>query len=106
MKDDVKFTESGTTLTAKLCCELDHHAVKRIREKIDRMMFEKKPRQLILDFSEVSFMDSSGLGLIIGRAETASAIGSDVELFGLSDNLLRLLRVCGIEKLSNLTVKK
>ena len=106
MKDDVKFTENGSTLSAKLCCELDHHTVKRIREKIDRMMFEKKPRELILDFSDVSFMDSSGLGLIIGRSETASAIGASVRLCGLSSNLSRLLCVCGIEKLDNLTVKK
>ena len=106
MKDDVKFTENGSTLTARLYCELDHHTVKRIREKIDRMMFEKKPQELILDFSEVSFMDSSGLGLIIGRSETASALGATVKLCGLSDNLARLLYVCGIEKLDNLTVKK
>ena len=106
MKDDLIFTEGGGALTAKLCCEIDHHTVKRMRERIDRALFEKKPERLILDFSEVGFMDSSGLGLIIGRAECASAIGASVMLSGLSGNTERLLRVCGIEKIKNLTIKK
>jgi stage II sporulation protein AA (anti-sigma F factor antagonist) len=106
MKEDLKLSESGGALTAKICCEIDHHTAKRMRERIDRALFEKKPQRLILDFSEVGFMDSSGLGLIIGRAECASAIGAVVELSGLSGNIERVLRVCGIEKMKNLTVKK
>lgn len=106
MKDDLKLTESDGALTAKICCEIDHHTAKRMRERIDRAIFEKKPQKLVLDFSEVGFMDSSGLGLIIGRAQCASAIGAVVVLSGLSSSIERVLRVCGIEKMKNLTVKK
>ena len=105
MKDEIKLSDSDGTLTARLCCEIDHHTAKRMREHIDRALFEKKPDVLVLDFSEVGFMDSSGLGLIIGRAETASAVGATVVLSGLSGSTERLLRVCGIEKIKNLTVK-
>ena len=104
MKEEVKLSECGGTLTARLCCEIDHHTAKRMREHIDRALFEKKPVKLVLDFSEVGFMDSSGLGLIIGRAECAAAVGATVVLSGLSGSTERLLRVCGIEKIKNLTV--
>jgi stage II sporulation protein AA (anti-sigma F factor antagonist) len=106
MKDDLKLTESEEALTALLCCEIDHHTAKRIRERIDRALFEKKPKKLVLDFSNVGFMDSSGVGLIIGRAECASAVGAVVVLNGLSSNTEKLLRLCGMEKIKNLTVKK
>ncbi len=104
MKDDVKISESGGTLTALLCCEIDHHTAKPLREKIDRALFEKKPRILVIDFTGVGFMDSSGIGLIIGRAECAEAVGASVRVEGLSSTLLRLLRIAGLERVKNLTV--
>ena len=96
----------GCYLKIKLRGEIDHHCASAIRKAMDNEIFSKRPRGLIIDMSAVDFMDSSGLGLIIGRAETAGAIGADVRLYGLSASLCRLLRVCGIEKINNLTVKK
>ena len=104
MKDVVKLSEDGGILTALLCCEIDHHTAKPIRERIDRALFEKKPRTLIIDFSGVEFMDSSGIGLIIGRAECAEAVGALVSIEGMSPTLLRLLRIAGLERVKNLTV--
>ena len=104
MKEDVKISESEGTLTAYLCCEIDHHTAKPIRERIDRALFEKKPHTLIIDFEGVGFMDSSGIGLIIGRAECAGAVGASVRVEGLSSSLMRLLRIAGLERVKNLTV--
>jgi stage II sporulation protein AA (anti-sigma F factor antagonist) len=104
MKDDVKISEDSGILTARICCEIDHHTARLVREKIDRALTERKPRQLILDFSEVGFMDSSGIGLIIGRAERAGDIGVSVRVEGLSPTLSRLLRIAGLERIKNLTV--
>ena len=104
MKEDVKISERDGILTALICCEIDHHTAKPAREKIDRVLFEKKPQVLVLDFSGVEFMDSSGLGLIMGRAECAAAVGACVRVEGLSPTLLRLLRIAGLDRVKNLTV--
>ena len=104
MEKDLNFSESGHTLTAHLLGEIDHHSAKHLREQTDAMLFRTKPKILVLDFSEVRFMDSSGIGLIIGRAEAAGAIGARVHIFGLSGTLKKVARLSGIEKLKNVTV--
>ena len=55
-------------LTAFLSGEIDHHSAKTIREEIDLAVSEQIPKELWLDFRDVSFMDSSGIGLVMGRA--------------------------------------
>ena len=104
MESGVVFRMGDRTLTACLSQEIDHHTAKIIREKIDGEIFLKKPEVLILDFSGVSFMDSSGLGLILGRCSVAEGVGASVRVCGASDQLLRLIRLCGLERIKNLTV--
>jgi len=99
MQNGVRFSESERTLTAHLSGEIDHHCAKEEREEIDSMLFRTKPSLLTLDFSEVRFMDSSGIGLIIGRADVCSAIGCRVRITGLSEGLKKLVRLSGIEKM-------
>lgn len=104
MQDDVKITENGKNLTAALTCELDHHAARRVRERIDAAVFASCPDILVLDFSGVHFMDSSGIALIIGRVEAAKAVGAIVRVTGLSPTLRRLVRLSGIDKIRELTI--
>ena len=105
MKEESTFFYDGKALFAKLCCEIDHHTCRILREKIDQTLFERKPEILVIDFSEVRFMDSSGLGLILGRVQKVSAIGARVEVRGMSDSLYKLVRLSGIERVKNLSVK-
>lgn len=102
MADEVTLSLKGKKLTAKINCEIDHHLAGRIREKIDHALFQERPEWLLLDFSEVRFMDSSGIALILGRVESARAIGANVRLAGLSDNLLKLVRLAGLDKIAGL----
>ena len=106
MKEDLIFSENEGILTARITCDIDHHTAKPMRESIDRLLFERKPSALVIDFSQVVFMDSSGLGLIIGRADKAAALGISVQVIGLSPSLLKLVRLCGIEKINNLSVTR
>lgn len=106
MKEEIAFVSEGRILSARLCSEIDHHTCRALRERIDEKLFEKKPEILLIDFSEVKFMDSSGLGLILGRVEKASALGVRVEVRGLSDSLYKLVRLSGIERVKNLSVRK
>lgn len=106
MHKDVIFSEKEGELIARIGCDIDHHSAKRMREKIDDKLFEIKPHTLIIDFSAVDFMDSSGLGLILGRVERATALHIAVRLTGLSPTLMKLVRLGGLERVKNLTVTK
>lgn len=103
-KEIVSFYKRNRTLVAALSCEIDHHSVGRLRQRIDRELFLEKPDMLALDFSQVRFMDSSGIALILGRVETSAAVGAKVHLDGLSPTLYKLVRLSGIERVKNLTV--
>ena len=69
----VTFSSAGDTLVAYLSGEIDHHSAQYLRDEIDSLLQSRMPQTLILDFSEVSFMDSSGVGLILGRARRMPA---------------------------------
>ncbi len=103
-KEIITFSRSGHTLTARISCEIDHHTAGRLRSRIDRELFTERPRVLCLDFSEVRFMDSSGIALILGRVESAGAVSARVHLDGLNASLVKLVRLSGIERIKNLTL--
>ena len=105
MQKEVKLTLTGATVTAYLCAEIDHHAARAIREEIDTALALQRPESLVLDFSGVKFMDSSGIALIIGRAESCAKINATVRISGISAQLMRLLRLSGIEKINNVYVE-
>jgi stage II sporulation protein AA (anti-sigma F factor antagonist) len=102
---EVKITEKGERLIATLTCEIDHHTAKIIREEIDKRLDASHAGVLVLDFSGVGFMDSSGIGLILGRLSRAEELGIRVHLCGLSATLSRLVRMSGIERLKSITVE-
>ena len=97
--ENLKFSCNSNALKAKIYGEIDHHNARHLREKIDTMLFAKKPKKLVLDFSSVTFMDSSGLGLIMGRYTTASAIGASIVIYRPSPRVKTILEMSGIERL-------
>ena len=103
-KENVTFQKRDGTLIACISCEIDHHTARHLRGRIDTELFLYRPRTLVLDFSGVRFMDSSGIALILGRVETAGAVGCVVTLKGLSATLYKLVRLSGLERVRNLTV--
>lgn len=103
-KEIITFSRSGPSLVARINCEIDHHTAGRLRTRIDHELFSERPQVLRLDFCDVRFMDSSGIALILGRVESAGAVGAKVHLEGLSPTLFKLVRLSGIERIKNLTV--
>ncbi len=106
MNEEIRMFEEEHKLRAVLPGEIDHHAARFLREKIDKKMFEQHPEVLLLDFSEVKFMDSSGIGLILGRAQLALEMGASVQVTGLSPRLERLILLSGVERMKNVTVRR
>lgn len=70
--------KDGSTVTAMLSGDIDHHSARGMREDIDRYIELSRPSMLILNFSKVSFMDSSGIGLIMGRYKLMRELGGNI----------------------------
>ncbi|MBR1730928.1 MAG: anti-sigma factor antagonist [Ruminococcus sp.] len=86
-------------LTVYLSGEIDHNRASGIRAKIDGRVNALRPKILVLDFSKVSFMDSSGIGLIMGRYRSVGLIGGRLRVVNIPDNLTKIVALSGISSL-------
>ena len=105
IKDALCIFSDGESLVAALVGEIDHHAARPIRERIDSELYLIRPSELCLDFSKVRFMDSSAIALIIGRSELARSIGARVRVTGLSSTQKRLVKISGIERIEGIVIE-
>ena len=105
MEKDLKISVKDRCVTVRLAEDIDHHAAGRMRGRIDEIITETLPRCVVLDFSSVAFMDSSGVGLIIGRAALCEGIGADVRVVGARRAVRRIIALSGIERISNVFVE-
>ena len=96
----VELKEEPRKLTAMLSGELDHHHAKEIREAIDFAVREQLPKTLILDFGHVTFMDSSGTGLIMGRSRLLEETGGTLEIHNPPQQIRKVLRLSGADRLA------
>ncbi len=95
----VSFKYRDGCLTSVICGDIDHHRAAGIRESIDSQMSKYMPSELILDFHDVTFMDSSGVGLVMGRYKNASVFGCGVKLVNMSQKVRRIMKMSGLEKI-------
>ena len=86
-------------LTAVLSGEIDHHTARELRGEIDDTASRVKPKRLILDFSAVQFMDSSGIGLIMGRCKLMQLWGGVVEIVRLPPKIQKIVSLAGLNQL-------
>lgn len=86
-------------LQVKLTGEIDHHNAKQAREQIDGLIERNVPKKLYLDLSEITFCDSSGLGLVMGRMKTAAQFGTTFIIRNPSPAVNRILNIAGLDKL-------
>ncbi len=90
---------TGRALVATLRGELDHHNAATIRQELEARFSSAGMPNLIFDLSELRFMDSAGLGIIIGRYKTVSALGGKTCIAAPTEQADRLLRLAGIHKI-------
>ena len=93
---EVIFSIFDDVLTAELFGELDHHQATGVREAIDREINEYDTKNLILDFSKVRYMDSSGIGMVLGRYRKLDEKGGSVVISGCSAVVPNILNMAGI----------
>ena len=90
---------TGTVLKIKLRGEIDHHSAVAVRTAIDDMIRSKRPCELVVDMSAVDFMDSSGLGLIMGRYALMKEIGGLLRVADPSPATEKIMKLAGMERI-------
>ena len=97
---NVTIESSGTVVIAYLIGEIDHHTAGNVREKIDNTLMFKKPNTLILDFKNVSFMDSSGMG----RYRLLKSINpsSQIEIKNVTLQTKKIMELAGLSSIAKI----
>ncbi|MBP1562008.1 MAG: anti-sigma factor antagonist [Oscillospiraceae bacterium] len=92
-------TEENTVI-ARLSGEIDHHTAKELRTDIDLAIDRLKPATLILDFDGVTFMDSSGIGLVMGRYKMLKPWGGSIIIENTGNQIKKVMRLAGLDRLA------
>lgn len=98
-----KFYEKDKLLVFKITDEIDDCSVQKIRRRADYEIERYMPRKVIFDFDSVTFMDSAGIGLIIGRYKFTNMLGGKLEVANLTQNVKKIFEMSGILKLIPVT---
>ena len=87
------------TLRITLEGEIDHHSAVATRGEIDRLIYEYRPRRFELALSRIGFMDSSGLGLVMGRYTLVRELGGEMAVLDPSPAIMRIFKLAGMDRL-------
>ena len=96
---DVKETEQQTKV--RIVGEIDAYTARKLRETVFTYT-EKENSNIVIDLSEVSYMDSTGLGVFVGLFKSLNANGGTLQLVGLSERLRRLFDITGLADIMNI----
>ena len=86
------FTQGVDCLFAKVSGELDHHGAQKIRTEADNRIVQGRAKNLVFDFTDLTFMDSSGIGVIIGRYNLVKSCGGNVAIINNNANVNKILK--------------
>jgi len=95
----VNYDSKDKLLKLEINEEIDHHISQNLRRTIDYEIQRRNPKRIILDFNNVYFMDSAGIGMVIGRYKTASMIGAKLEMKNVRKNVKRIFEMTGVLKI-------
>ena len=88
----------GERLLVGLDGELDHYCAQSVRRELDSLLRDPTVRQLILDFSGLTFMDSSGIGVILGRYRVLRERGGSMGVIHMNDHVSRIFHMSGMDR--------
>ena len=99
---NVLYAENGQDLLIQLSGELDHHYAFETKNKLDQMLTSGKIKNLTIDMEKLDFIDSSGIGFIIGRYKIIKKNGGKLEIINASHKIRKILDMSGIGKIINI----
>ena len=98
-EDNLIFVFEQGALRVFIIGEITHHNVGELRERIDEKIGECTPEKVVLDLSRLNFMDSSGVGFIIGRRRTLQEMQAELVIENPGTHILELLKCAGVDKI-------
>lgn len=94
-----KFKKEYGCLVLRMPKELDHHQAEFFKEEADGLLLRYPVRSLVFDFSDTHFMDSSGIGALIGRCKNVRFSGGYVKAIHLNGQIQRIFNLSGLKKI-------
>ena len=94
-----KYIQEDKLLLFQITEEIDHHFAEEIRRKADYEITRYMPRKIVFDFNKVTFMDSAGIGMLIGRYKVAKMLGGTIELINVKPSIKKVLEMSGVLKI-------
>jgi len=95
----IDFSYADRLLVVRINGDIDHHSCEEIRSKIDKEIASKNPRSILFDMEQVGFMDSSGIGVLIGRYKLIANGGGKAGMINVKPQIMRLCEICGLQKI-------
>lgn len=96
---EIKYYDQDRLLVFKVTEEIDEFKVKEIRRKADYEIERYMPKRVVFDFDSVTFMDSAGIGMVIGRYKQTAMLGGTLELANLTKPVKKIFEMSGVLKL-------
>lgn len=96
---NIKYIDEDKLLILEITEEIDHHTTEKIRRLADYEIQRCSPKRVIFDFNSVVFMDSAGIGMVIGRYKTASMLGAKMEMMNVRENIKKIFEMTGVLKI-------
>ena len=98
------FSYDKTKLTVYLHGEIDHHGARQVRGDIDTHILKIMPKVVVMDFTGVTFMDSSGIGLVLARYKFCADCGASLYVEGVDRQTGKILALAGIKTIQNIQI--
>ncbi len=90
---------SDRRMTIRLSGEIDHHSALSLRGAADELIYRHRPASVALDLSGIEFMDSSGLGFIMGRYALLKKLGGEIVLLDPNERVEKIISLAGLERI-------
>lgn len=99
---NIRHTYDGKTLIIYLAGDMDHYRISKLRTCVDEMIEWYRPKTLTLDYMDVIFMDSAGIGFILGRIKKVRSAGGIVNLRNTTSTVERILQMSRVDKFAKI----
>lgn len=96
---NIRYNKEDRLLVMEITEEIDHHTTEKIRRRADYEIQRYMPKKALFDFNNVSFMDSSGIGMVVGRYKLIAMLGGSLELANVKPSLERVFEMSGVLKI-------
>lgn len=102
---NTKYEDKDKLLVFEITEEIDHHLAEKMRRKMDNEIERYMPKKIVFDFNQVTFMDSAGIGMLIGRYKSIRRLGGVAELINVKPSIEKIFEMCGLLKIIPITNK-